>query len=637
MDAPLSLLLYRLGLYPHHPTLANFTVATVGDERWICLQGDGSRIPTAAAARRFAAPTSGTTSGAASLLDVCEAIDAPVWAEPGRFHRGYIPDGGAVHDAAVGEATPWVYAPFHDVRPYTNGATPPRIKRSVIKTIRADMERADSLIRVLNCRHGLPVIATSWPTNWLTLYVAQGEIVVRAVLESFRSIMLDLLGALSCLLNLASPTERQLVLLHETDVALVNEWRIFTGPKVGLMLDLRAIDRAPFPLFRLLRHGVPIYIPWGGRYRVRPTFDARLGHCPIVDGSTFSDLIEQRCQENVARSPVTPFRPRPPPAVPSEQLWIELRGQVEAVIKSAFPGDTAPAFASTGKVWSRTVLEHARLLVSPLAEAKLRAYVLRYRTTSVEELLTVAFECGIEFALTYHDDFIGQLRANLPELTSAEQYNIGWQPYYEDGYADYVLPYCDHGDRVWYLQFEQRARDLLRRPHTTAFLTMDPLVSRIAREYGPPDLADRYMAGPSSSFVRFGRSLASDAGYSSDGVSYDELNVLLGVTRDRDGATARSWWPHPNLLRDCGFDLGEWTEEHERWFRDRLEGVWTDGYATPLTAQEWTVQLAARAVRFRARYEVPTTDDVERLQEGLEATLGSWASDELPLLRLYAE
>lgn len=83
----------------------------------------------------------------------------------------------------------------------------------------------------------------------------------------------------------------------------------------------------------------------------------------------------------------------------------------------------------------------------------------------------------------------------------------------------------------------------------------------------PPNLEDHFLCGPSSSLFCFGQTYPYDVGYGTEYATYDELNILLGVTKDAFRET-RSWWPSPDLFCLAGFLVDEWTASHEEWFRE---------------------------------------------------------------------
>ncbi|GJE97595.1 hypothetical protein PsYK624_138160 [Phanerochaete sordida] len=239
-----------------------------------------------------------------------------------------------------------------------------------------------------------------------------------------------------------------------------------------------------------------------------------------------------------------------------------------SMLQGAECSSEPPAFALGSKAWDANILTHAILIVEPLAEVKLRTYALKYRICNVKEVLMLALERGILFTLVYSDEYLAEQRAALPPLNANDKYKLLSQPYLDEAYCNPIVSYSltDTTKLPW-LQYQQRVRDLLCRPHLVTLLSMDAFVSRLVREFHPLNLEDHFLCGPSSSLFCFGRTYPYDMGYGAEYATYDELNLLLGVTKDAFRET-RSWWPSPDLFCLAGFWVDEWTASHEEWFRE---------------------------------------------------------------------
>jgi hypothetical protein len=47
-----------------------------------------------------------------------------------------------------------------------------------------------------------------------------------------------------------------------------------------------------------------------------------------------------------------------------------------------------------------------------------------------------------------------------------------------------------------------------------------------------------------------------------------------------------SWFPPPNIWNLCGYSVGQWTGECERWFQDHVKSIHS-GRFQPLSSKAW--------------------------------------------------
>ncbi|KAG2030460.1 hypothetical protein BDR03DRAFT_1017098 [Suillus americanus] len=128
--------------------------------------------------------------------------------------------------------------------------------------------------------------------------------------------------------------------------------------------------------------------------------------------------------------------------------------------------------------------------------------------------------------------------------------------------------------------YVRQVERLLCYPHARRFITMGGLVWRIALHYGPPGLFSAALSPPSTDaalhlhFDRFGSEI-------DDRVTDGEIDLLLGIT-DRG-----SIWPTPDLWRRWQKWQGEWSEDLERWFQERITAMASRPQSSLLTHAQW--------------------------------------------------
>ncbi|KAG1818941.1 hypothetical protein EV424DRAFT_1539897 [Suillus variegatus] len=206
-----------------------------------------------------------------------------------------------------------------------------------------------------------------------------------------------------------------------------------------------------------------------------------------------------------------------------------------------------------------------RLEVSKRTEVRLRLWRAQYPNVPVWFL---AFRClsrGLDW----------RVFLSISDLAAHHRSPALPRPAYLD-----VMPrgLTENGNAVD--AYVRQVRRLLGYPHARRFLTMGGLVWRIALHYGPPDLFSAALSPPSTDatlhlhFDRFGSDI-------DDRVTDGEIDLLLGIT-DRG-----SLWPTPDLWWRWQKWQGEWSEDLERWFQERIAVMTSRPLSALLTHARW--------------------------------------------------
>jgi hypothetical protein len=125
-----------------------------------------------------------------------------------------------------------------------------------------------------------------------------------------------------------------------------------------------------------------------------------------------------------------------------------------------------------------------------------------------------------------------------------------------------------------------QVKRLLGYSHAQHFLTMGGLVWHIALHYGLPDLFSAALSPPSTDatlhlhFDRFGSDIDNR-------VTDGEIDLLLGIT------DCGSLWPTPDLWGRWQKWKGEWSEDLECWFQERIAVMTSRPQSALLTHAQW--------------------------------------------------
>ncbi|KAH9913267.1 hypothetical protein B0H21DRAFT_671923, partial [Amylocystis lapponica] len=141
--------------------------------------------------------------------------------------------------------------------------------------------------------------------------------------------------------------------------------------------------------------------------------------------------------------------------------------------------------------------------------------------------------------------------------------------------------------------YQMRQRSLFSRPHARKAAMSGGILWRLAWESGAFAASDLY--GPSWEAMNNGQSYDVAAQLFDDSLSEKEADAICGVyeviaSSQSQRPSRKSWWPTPNAWKDCGLDVGYWSNTAEAWFQGRL-AIMRAGTAKLQTSQEWKNML----------------------------------------------
>ncbi|KIP01113.1 hypothetical protein PHLGIDRAFT_393026 [Phlebiopsis gigantea 11061_1 CR5-6] len=624
----LKLVLSRPDLFFSHSLFADFQEFTCWGERWIVLKGITLRVPVVAAGTRYERPNNAPRP----LRDPFERFwDGPRWYEKERRWYPYIPDVHVVRQQADGKVLPWMFVDYTEEQSLgpTDNPAEERLSHATLSLIWEHFAQAVDLLYLLEGAAGFNCddLGTEYNMIWLTLL--KGWANIRRSMEEASSRMLELIGAIAFVLRNSEGRVRDAMVDAYGDRLL--EWRVFDGPRLGTLLDIRDLNDPDFPLTRLLEHAVPVYYPWDERYRPDLSLPLRLREIKDIDESEFVQEVSRlhRSMSPVVDSVALLDHLDAPSlldrlnerdgSLPARRarLVADCRECVSALAGWYLRYHTPPVLTLTAYHWSEErVISTARWFLPTEVEIKLRYHVMLYHTDDVGELLTEAFQRGMRFTLAYPESFLGGLKNGEDDVFPVPAYLA---PQFEDP----ALPWYGNSPATGWAQYVHAARELLQRPHAVAFLMRGGILWRLALEFGPDDLQTRVRRGPSSTLVRHARGSMVNEGWYADDVTACEIRALLGHTSAPNQPETRSWWPGHESFVDMNFDVGEWTGAHEDWFVRRLARAHA-GRARPLHRYQWNGQLLQVQPQLAQNWTLPERGTLERLRMGLELMLNRW-------------
>jgi hypothetical protein len=243
---------------------------------------------------------------------------------------------------------------------------------------------------------------------------------------------------------------------------------------------------------------------------------------------------------------------------------------------SIVPSVLPPVFSN----WRDDFVNHGVLVVNPHQEARLRYRALLNPSWSIIDVISDAINRGIHF-------YIAIQRQDLQLFNTPKEQLPNRPEFYKPAFRDRPLVYedatqfCD----IW----EQEVRLIFARPHARIYLFRGDLLWRLAREFGPPQLFQAVTDGPSPSATAWGQyDEIQGPSLVIDGANRYELPILLGHAH----RTQRYLWPPKDCIDDLICWAGEWDEEAEAWFQERLYAIRAG--ADPMTKSDWEEQRHRR-------------------------------------------
>lgn len=616
-------LAYCVPLFGAHPLLANFTQRVLHGEEWLCIGGHAERLLPKSAAIRFDKAEPLTARSAEDVVKFAQ------WYSTERPHYPYMPD-LTTYQEKLGDTLnkiSWVYYEYHsdDASDFMDPKDGTRLDPEVIDIIKADLEVAKAILDELGDKAKLSRYVVEQNYNVLRLRDAHGLAAVVDELKLVRAQALEYIAAISY--NLAyvdDPTRRQLQKIYGP---YFRSWLIGEA-MIGTLIDPNDRLMHTYPLLKLLKDGCPVYLPWD--YRYRPT--TGIGETVALGNMTGEQFVT-----NIERAFPLPEPEKgeaPPGSLLSRISAVEetqtpetierLRRLVRAgdcLFGDAIRPSLFPRW-SRGVVWDFKVIRWGYLIVEPAVEARLRHFALTWVLNTdrpAAAILTAALRRGVPFILAFPPEACREFHPNK------EKWDVSEPPNYDAIISGPFLSSRIPTRRSWAM-YTARATEAMRREEAIGALTVGTLITRLAFEWGPSDLADRLLRGPSARAYPLQKAAYRELGLYADQPTAAIISILLGVVDGADHASKKYWFPPMEVAARFLTPNGVWDRVSEQWFQERLALVrnGTTPNARPLSGAKWVKVLKKRVrrrVASRSRVE-PTEEDIQEYRQDLIAESG---------------
>lgn len=64
-----------------------------------------------------------------------------------------------------------------------------------------------------------------------------------------------------------------------------------------------------------------------------------------------------------------------------------------------------------------------------------------------------------------------------------------------------------------------------------------------------------------------------------------------------------SWFPPSNIWNSCGYNVGQWTEECEKWFQKHVKKIHS-GTFQPLSSTHWRTYIRNTRIAVKLTYQM---------------------------------
>ncbi|KAI0763410.1 hypothetical protein BC629DRAFT_1596978 [Irpex lacteus] len=300
------------------------------------------------------------------------------------------------------------------------------------------------------------------------------------------------------------------------------------------------------------------------------------------------------------------------------ERFTDLCSYAHSILGDVLHSSTSPS-NSPLVIHMLNIVPEALLVVEPLSEARMMIWAIESRTSEVSALLSEALSRGWAFQVVYPEAYLDLLKESCAGV-----------PTPAPSHFEFVSPVSETGvirvTKEWE-HYLTRARILLSRPHTKVFLLLGGIFWRLAILLGQPYLADWMvdLLGPSSTLVDSRPSSQTIRGYYGDELSNAEKELLLGLTVSKTTGQKYYWFPPWELLVKHRFHDGEWSATEECFIMERYHSLQRgETYCTPLTREEWDLELETLALRRLERdsFVAPDLREVRSFLADVHTMLG---------------
>ncbi|KAJ7824535.1 hypothetical protein B0H14DRAFT_3728435 [Mycena olivaceomarginata] len=267
--------------------------------------------------------------------------------------------------------------------------------------------------------------------------------------------------------------------------------------------------------------------------------------------------------------------------------------------------------------WNTDWLDKAYLVFDdPRTIARLKALCALFPSelNGIQPVLEYAMRFGMPFELCIKMQDAGEFRnyqlSSLAMNTLPAVYNMG--------YADSLMTWAGTSDAAQFGIYLGTIFQLLQKPNAIAFIAKGGVCKFVA-ELFVPDLAYRFVCGPSEQVSEFGKGrtprLTIDGRSTlciSDQVTDQEIAILLGHVKGKNSDQERSLWPLQALLEQYSLHFWGYLSTGAYSVLDYLKNrILVEKIYDWKTKVEWKAYLRGGAKGLHAPSVVPSKADFE--------------------------
>jgi hypothetical protein len=276
--------------------------------------------------------------------------------------------------------------------------------------------------------------------------------------------------------------------------------------------------------------------------------------------------------------------------------------------------------------WNAEWLEKAFLVVDDprtLARLKTLCALFPAELDNIQAVLEYAMRFGMQFELCTKmkdaGDFRNHQLSSLAINTLPSVYNMG--------YVDQVMTWAGTSDAAQFGIYMGTIYQLLQKPNATTFIAKGGICKFVAELFAP-DLAYRFVRGPSEQVSAFGKGRTSRLmidGQSTlciaDQVTDIEIAILLGHVKGKNSEQERSLWPSQALLEQHSLHVRGYISSGAHTLLEYLGNrILVEKIFDWRTKNEWKAYLRGGAKGEYAPSVVPTKADFDEGWRILDAS-----------------
>ena len=310
-------------------------------------------------------------------------------------------------------------------------------------------------------------------------------------------------------------------------------------------------------------------------------------------GSDSRDTSKSRSSQGCQRSQSPQPRQSRYAAKPAESFKLALSDAVARFTWKERPEKLA--LLANADRRSDLVYQHAFLCIPDWKSQTCMRYYANCRpeVSSIHQVINIAIIHQLEFTLAI---CVADVNLFAPVVVSGLD-RIGIKSLYQPGFTEPSFSYTRGTPAVFANAYLAKVNDILRQPHTRAFIGMGGPYSWIAERFGGPSIVTAFLSGPSIQVTRhlLGNSDSHEEhpiGLQWDQVSAQEGSFLFGFVPSQDSSSPERYiFPPPHYLRElCDHWTGDWNEIMDKIFTRIADDI-ERGKAEPRERSWWSSHL----------------------------------------------